>query len=54
MSHPLSKRIGTVLDLDPSAPALQFDGRWSSWGQLAMLARRYIRDLRADALIEMK
>lgn len=40
MSHPLSQRIGTVLDLDPSAPALQFDGRWSSWGQLAMLARR--------------
>ncbi len=40
MSHPLSQRIGTVLDLDPSAPALQYDGRWSSWGQLAQLARR--------------
>ncbi len=40
MSHPLSQRIGTVLDLDPSAPALQYDGRWSSWGQLARLARR--------------
>lgn len=40
MSHPLSQRIGTVLDLDPSVPALQYDGRWSSWGQLAMLARR--------------
>ncbi|WNG83822.1 AMP-binding protein [Mycobacterium sp. ITM-2016-00316] len=40
MSHPLSQRIGTVLDLDPSAPALQYEGRWSNWGQLAMLARR--------------
>lgn len=40
MPHPLSQRITTVLDLDPSAPALQFDGAWSSWGQLATLARR--------------
>lgn len=40
MSHPLSRRISTVLDLDPAAPALQFDGRWSTWGQLATLARR--------------
>lgn len=40
MTHPLSRRIGTVLDLDPSAPALQFDGQWSSWGQLATPARR--------------
>lgn len=40
MPHPLSQRITTVLDLDPSAPALQYDGQWSSWGQLATLARR--------------
>lgn len=40
MRHPLSRRIGSVLDLDPSAPALQFDGAWSSWGELATLARR--------------
>ena len=40
MPHPLSQRITTVLDLDQSAPALQFDGAWSSWGQLATLARR--------------
>lgn len=40
MSHPLSQRISTVLDLDPSAPALQYDGQWSSWRQLATLARR--------------
>ncbi|WP_395307427.1 AMP-binding protein [Mycobacterium sp. AMU20-3851] len=40
MTHPLSRRIGTVLDLDPSAPAVQFDGQWSTWGHLATLARR--------------
>lgn len=40
MPHALSQRIGAVLDLEPSAPALQYDGVWSSWGQLATLARR--------------
>lgn len=40
MSHPLSRRIGAVMDLDPSARAVQYEGRWSSWGQLATLARR--------------
>ncbi len=40
MKHPLSRRIGTVLDIDPSARAVQFDGTWSSWGELATLTRR--------------
>lgn len=40
MAHPLSRRIDEVLDLDPVAPALQYDGRWSTWGQVATLARR--------------
>ncbi|MCF6387015.1 AMP-binding protein [Mycobacterium sp. MBM] len=40
MSHPLSQRISAVLDLDPSAPALQYDSHWSCWAQLATLARR--------------
>jgi acyl-CoA synthetase (AMP-forming)/AMP-acid ligase II len=31
----LSERIARVLELDPSAPALEFDGRWHSWGDLA-------------------
>jgi acyl-CoA synthetase (AMP-forming)/AMP-acid ligase II len=30
----LSERIGAVLALDPSAPAIEFDGRWRSWGEL--------------------
>lgn len=40
MVHPLSQRIETVLDLDPAAPAIQFDGQWLTWGQVGALARR--------------
>lgn len=38
--HPLSRRIGQVLDLQPDAPAIEYDGRWLSWGQIADAARR--------------
>ncbi len=38
MAHPLSQRIADVLDLDPDAGAIQFDGQWSCWGQIAALA----------------
>jgi long-chain acyl-CoA synthetase len=37
--HPLSRRIAHVVDLQPDAPALEFDGEWISWGQLATMAR---------------
>ncbi|PRC45482.1 AMP-dependent synthetase, partial [Mycobacterium sp. ITM-2017-0098] len=40
MVHPLSRRIETVLDLDPGAPAIQFEGQWFSWAQVGALARR--------------
>lgn len=40
MVHTLSRRIADVFSLDPGARALQFDGSWFSWGQLAGLARR--------------
>ena len=43
MMHPLSRRITDVLALEPSARAIQFDGQWSSWGQVGTLAHR-IRD----------
>ncbi|MGV9802517.1 class I adenylate-forming enzyme family protein [Mycobacterium sp. NPDC003449] len=39
MAHPLSRRIADVLDLDPAARAIQYDGRWHTWGQVAALAR---------------
>lgn len=34
-THPLSERIDDVLALQPDAPALEYEGRWVSWGQLA-------------------
>ena len=40
MRQLLSQRIDDVLDLDPAAPALQFEGRWFTWGQVATVARR--------------
>lgn len=40
MSHPLSQRIDDVLGLDPSAPAIQFERQWFTWGQLGALAER--------------
>jgi acyl-CoA synthetase (AMP-forming)/AMP-acid ligase II len=30
----LADRIGSVVALDPSAPAVEFDGRWQTWGEL--------------------
>lgn len=34
MTSPLSRRIADVLALDPTAPAIQYEGQWSSWGQV--------------------
>jgi acyl-CoA synthetase (AMP-forming)/AMP-acid ligase II len=34
----LGERIAAVLALDPSAPALEFGGRWRTWGELAASA----------------
>jgi long-chain acyl-CoA synthetase len=38
--HPLGRRIVDVLDLQPEAPAIEYDGKWLSWGQIAEMARR--------------
>ncbi|MGE2834920.1 class I adenylate-forming enzyme family protein [Mycobacterium sp. SMC-4] len=40
MTHPLSRRITDVFALDPDAGALEFEGHWSTWGEVATLARR--------------
>ena len=40
MTHPLSQRIRDVLGLDPAANAIQYDGQWHTWGQVAAVARR--------------
>ena len=38
--HPLSRRIADVLSLEPTAPAIEYDGQWSTWGEVAGLANR--------------
>ena len=39
MDHPLSRRISIALELDTDGPAIECEGRWSSWRQLGMLSR---------------
>ena len=38
--HSLSQRIADVLGLQPDAPAVEYDGQWFSWDQVAGLAHR--------------
>ncbi|WP_319430117.1 class I adenylate-forming enzyme family protein [Mycobacterium sp. RTGN5] len=38
--HPLSRRIGEVLELDPGARAIEYDGQWFTWAQLGGLSRQ--------------
>jgi long-chain acyl-CoA synthetase len=38
--HPLSQRIADVLSLQPDARAIEYDGRWLSWGEVGEAARR--------------
>ncbi|OBK74011.1 class I adenylate-forming enzyme family protein [Mycobacterium sp. 1274761.0] len=38
--HPLRQRIMTVLDLTPDTGAIEYDGRWCTYGDIGTLARR--------------
>jgi long-chain acyl-CoA synthetase len=38
--HALSRRIADVFALQPDASAIEYDGRWSTWRQVAELANR--------------
>ena len=38
MTSELAERIAAVLSIDRSAPAIEFDGRWRTWGELAATA----------------
>jgi long-chain acyl-CoA synthetase len=40
MTHPLRRRIADVLDLDPGASAIQYEGQCVSWGALGEYARQ--------------
>lgn len=37
--HPLTRRIAAVLDLDAGGRAVEYEGHWFSWEQLAALSR---------------
>lgn len=36
--HPLAARIAAILDVDPSAAAIEFEQQWSTWGQIGAVA----------------
>jgi long-chain acyl-CoA synthetase len=38
--HPLGQRIADVLGLQPEARAIEYDGRWLSWGEVSEAAWR--------------
>ncbi|MEE2058542.1 class I adenylate-forming enzyme family protein [Rhodococcus artemisiae] len=40
VDHRLARRIAAVLDLDPDVGAIEYDGTWFTWGQIAHLADR--------------
>jgi long-chain acyl-CoA synthetase len=40
VGNPLRRHITDVLDLQPDAPAIEYEGQWFTWGQVAHLARR--------------
>ncbi len=46
----LAERLAAVMVLDPDAPALEFDDRWSTWGELAATAAEIDRVLAAVGL----
>jgi len=37
--HPLCRRLADVLDLQPDAAAIEYDGQWSTWREVAGLAQ---------------
>ena len=39
-AHPLSQRIADVLDLQPDAHAIEYDGQWISWARVGATAQR--------------
>ena len=40
IDHPLRQRIAAVLDIAPDASAIEYDGQWSTYGQVGALARQ--------------
>lgn len=46
----LSSIVRTILTIDPSAPALEFDGKWHSWGELRAIIDRIEAILTANGI----
>jgi long-chain acyl-CoA synthetase len=49
-STEIPERLRAVMALDPSAPALEFEGAWASWGELAAAADAVDDVLRGQGL----
>jgi len=49
-AHPLIRRLAAVLALRPDAHAIEFDGHWHTWGELAGPAARIAALTRAHAV----
>ena len=50
MSDDLTARLRTILSLDPEAPAIEFEGRWTDWKSLNAIATGVERHLTAAGL----
>jgi acyl-CoA synthetase (AMP-forming)/AMP-acid ligase II len=48
----LAAHVTAVLSLDPDAPAVEFEERWTSWGELSRIARELDRLLTAAGCAE--
>ena len=46
----LKERIETILSLDPTAPAIEFDGKWTNWGEIGRAYRALDEILDANGL----
>ncbi|MBB3601863.1 acyl-CoA synthetase (AMP-forming)/AMP-acid ligase II [Mycolicibacterium sp. BK556] len=49
--HPLSRRIGEVLELDPEARAIEYEGVWFGWDQLGALSRQIAATVQPGAQV---
>jgi len=50
-ANPLGERVAAVLALDLAAPALEFAGRWRSWGELAATVASVAGELTAGTRV---
>jgi len=50
LSDDLTARLRTILSLDPEAPAIEFEGRWTDWKSLNAIATGVERHLTAAGL----